>query len=462
MNNSRECAEYFKNLKESKRCFQELRRKWRSYGRAAGQITMQGTSPEERRMIGGIVGKVFYDEAIRFSFREFEQGLQKTRFAPVEMKDVLEAYFGETLLTNQGQRAEAQQEKSEFFKEIGRRFLERERREPMTFGKEAAVSGREAAAFGREVLVSGTESAAFSWIRDLETQKRYGYHLLIREYGRDPDQARDLAENVGEALVRLETAGTEGKESPLAVFAADISGNPHYFDRGTTAGQLLVHGICYLENTAFPENAHQWRGLLLSVGIVPDNVSSMLHAFGLRLKTKKGLHPAYEAFCARKEPCVITMENLRDVTGVQAAGDRVFVVENEMVFSYLLEKRKRKDFTLLCTSGQLRAVALDLIPLILASGAEIYYSGDMDPDGLGIADRLWQKFGDRIQIWRMSPEDYEKSLSEESIGETGMVKLENIRNPLLKETAACIRSKRLAAYQENLLESLLEDLDVSL
>lgn len=429
MNNSRECAEYFKNLKESNRCFRELRRKWRSYGRAAGQITMKETSQEERRMIGGIVGKVFYDETIRFSFQEFEQGLQKTRFAPVEMKDVLEEYFGEALCTNQGKMVEAQLAKGEFFKEI---------------------------------LNSNRKSKVYTWIRDMEVHKKFGYQLLIREYGRDRGQALELAENVGAALVRVENAKAAGTEIPLAVFAADISGNPHYFDRGTTAGQLLIHGICYLENTSFPGNAHQWRGLLLSVGIVPDNVSSMVHAFGLRIKTTEGWHPAYEVFCARKEPCVITMENLREVTGVQAAGNRVYVVENEMVFSYLLDRGKGKNFTLLCTSGQLRAAALDLIPFILDSGAEIWYSGDMDPDGLGIADRLWQKYGDRIQIWRMTPDDYAKSLSGESIGENGIAKLENIRNPLLQKTAACIMEKRMAAYQENLLEDLLADICGSL
>lgn len=429
MSNSRECAEYFKNLKESNRCFRELRRKWRSYGRVTGQITMKETSQEERRMIGGIVGKAFYDETIRFSFQEFEQGLQKTRFAPVEMKDVLEEYFGEALCTNQGRRVEAQLAKGEFFKEI---------------------------------LSSTRKSKAYTWIRDMEVQKKFGYQLLIREYGRDRGRALELTKNVGEALVRVENAKAAGTEIPLAVFAADISGNPHYFDRGTTAGQLLIHGICYLENTSFPGNAHQWRGLLLSVGIVPDNISSMVHAFGLRIKTTEGWHPAYEVFCARKEPCVVTMENLREVTGVQAAGNRVYVVENEMVFSYLLDKGKGKKFTLLCTSGQLRAAVLDLIPFILDSGAEIWYSGDMDPDGLGIADRLWQKYGDRIRIWRMTPDDYAKSLSGESVGETGIAKLENIRNPLLKKTAACIMEKRMAAYQENLLEDLLVDICGSL
>ena len=81
--------------------------------------------------------------------------------------------------------------------------------------------------------------------------------------------------------------------------------------------------------------------------------------------------------------------------------------------------------TVLCTSGQPRSVALLLISMILKGKAEIYYSGDIDPDGIRIADKLWKKFGDGIHIWRMSPQDYEKAVLME-IGDSGISKLENI------------------------------------
>lgn len=430
MYSNRECANYFKSMNEYQRCFQELRKKWQSYGKAAGRITLKETSEAERRAIGGILGKTFYDETIRFSFAEFERGLQKTRYAPVDMREVLEAYFGEKLSTNQGQKEEAQKKKSEFLNGIVQYFLEH----------------------------AGSGSTAFLWMNELISQKKSGYQLLIKEYGKDRDQAETLAKNVGTALAKLECAKEAEEECPLAVFAAEISGNPHYFDRGTAAGQLLVHAVCFLRKTEFPQNAHRWRELLLGAGIVPDNVSSIVHAYGLRLRTENGWHPAYDAFCKLGEPYVITMENLRGITGAQAAADRVYVVENEMVFSYLLEHAGNEKLTLLCTSGQLRAVAQELIPLILDAGARIYYSGDIDPDGIGIADRLWQKFGNRIRIWRMSPADYEKSLSGEDIGETGVSKLKHIENPLLRETAGAVEEKRIAAYQENLLDDLLGDI----
>ncbi len=71
------------------------------------------------------------------------------------------------------------------------------------------------------------------------------------------------------------------------------------------------------------------------------------------------------------------MENLQELTAVQSTGDKVYIVENEMVFSYLLKHLEQKNVTLLCTSGQLRSAAVKLIPFLLDSGAEIYYSGDM-------------------------------------------------------------------------------------
>ena len=111
MNSNRECAEYFRNQKVYDRCFQELWKKWRSYGRVAGKITLKETSEQERRAITGIIGKVFYERKIQFSFAEFEAGLQRTRFAPVDMKQVLEEYFGKTADKSDGTERKREEEK---------------------------------------------------------------------------------------------------------------------------------------------------------------------------------------------------------------------------------------------------------------------------------------------------------------------------------------------------------------
>ena len=335
------------------------------------------------------------------------------------------------MITTQERRREKEQEKTDFFETVEGYLIER----------------------------AGSDSVAASWLREMFFEKKYGYQTVIREYGRDREQTEKLLKTVGRAIFLLENMQETEEEYPLAVFSAEVSGNPHYFDQGTTAGQLLVHGMCYATEKDYPANAHQWRELLLSNGIVPDNISSIVHIYGLRLQINGDWHPAYDAFCRRQEPCAVTMENLQELTVVQPTGDKVYIVENEMVFSYLLKHLEQKKVTLLCTSGQLRSAAVKLIPFLLDSGAEIYYSGDIDPDGIRIADRLWRKYGDRIHVWRMSGGDYERSLSEEVIGNISMKKLEAVENPVLRETAKEIRKRKRAGYQENILKDLLEDMN---
>lgn len=431
MNNNEACAAYFKGNPAYRRCFLEFEKKWNSYGRAKGIITLKHTSEEERRAIGGILGKTFYEDAIRFPFAEFEKGLQCTKFAPVNFEEVLEAYFARKMITTQKMRMEEERSRAELFETV----------------EGCLAEG------------AGPDSVVVSWLREMYSKKKFGYQTVIREYGKDRERTEKLLKTVGRALILLEDIRETQEEYPLAVFSAEISGNPHYFDQGTTAGQLLVHGMCYAARTDYPGNAHRWRELLLSNGIVPDNISSIVHIYGLRLQIGGDWHPAYDAFCRRQEPCAVTMENLQELTAVQPTGDKVYIVENEMVFSYLLKHLEQKNVTLLCTSGQLRSAAVKLIPFLLDSGAEIYYSGDIDPDGIRIADRLWRKYGDRIHVWRMSGGDYERSLSEEVIGNISMKKLETVANPILRETAGEVRKKKKAGYQENILTDLLEDMD---
>ena len=90
MNSEKSCADYSRSRPEYRRCFAALWKKRRSYGRTAGKIVLDDASEEECRAIGGITGKRYLDDRIVFSFSEFEQGLQKTRFAPVDIKKLLE------------------------------------------------------------------------------------------------------------------------------------------------------------------------------------------------------------------------------------------------------------------------------------------------------------------------------------------------------------------------------------
>ena len=424
MSNKSECAKYFQKQPGYDRIFKKMREKWKSYGRPAGKIDLYDATELERRALEGLIGKSLLENHIRFTLSEFEEALQKTRFAPITLKELLEEYFGEELVTNKEHAAKKQNKKELFFRQLEDDCRQQQLEEPV-----------------------------FEWIHESWKQQKWGYSILISEWKKGEQDALILGKNVERAF---DFVLKRQEEIPLAVLAAQVTNNPHYFDRGTTAGNLLVHTFCFLEKCDFPQNAYTWRLLLDTVGVAPDHFSNMVTVYGIGIETENGRHPAYEAFIQLAEAYTITSYNLKKITGAYSEKNVVYVVENEMVFSYLLENLEEKNVSMICTSGQLRTAALQLIDLLVQSGSKIIYSGDLDPEGMVIADKLWQKYPENVVLWQMSPEDYRKSRSEERIEKRRLEMLKSLKNPLLKDTAAEVQKVKKAGYQENLLEEFLQ------
>ena len=85
------------------------------------------------------------------------------------------------------------------------------------------------------------------------------------------------------------------KKIRLAVLSAEVTSNPHYFDRGSTAGNLLIHVLRYINDAPEPQNAEEILELYYLSGIKPDDISSQTVVYGISLYTNKGPHMAYEA-----------------------------------------------------------------------------------------------------------------------------------------------------------------------
>jgi hypothetical protein len=61
--------------------------------------------------------------------------------------------------------------------------------------------------------------------------------------------------------------------------------------------------------------------------------------------------------------------------------------------------------------------------MLAAEGTIIYYSGDFDPEGLLIADRLCARYGEQLRLWRYTPQDYEKAISAKVLNVVRLKKL---------------------------------------
>ena len=439
----KDAYEYFRKTPGFDRCFQELRKKWNSYGRAAGIVKLTAASKEERRALEGFFGKSFAGQTggtLSFSVQAFEAALKETAYGELNLQQLMELYFGEPMQTNAARKAEREEQIRLFFENCRQFFLRREHD------------------------MCETDGTAADWIETVFQEKKYGYQIILKEWKRNPNHAERLVRTVGMALEMVVPDGgeTSGGSIMLAVLAARVSGDPHCFDRGTAAGQLLVSGLCRDAGVDIPSNAEELFALYLRYGIQMDEISSMVAVSGLHLERNGTLHPGLEGFLQAGEPFLLMQKNLDGVTRAYGAGSCVFVVENEMVFSHLCEQSRRLPEggrpALLCTMGQPRKAAWQLLDLLTAENPAIFYAGDLDPEGMDIADRIWKRYPDAVHLWRMGPEDYEKSRSEEEISDRRLSMLSRLQNPLLRSTAAQIQKAKKAGYQEALLDEMLADI----
>ena len=129
-----------------------------------------------------------------------------------------------------------------------------------------------------------------------------------------------------------------------------------------------------------------------------------------------------------------------------------------MVFSQVCDEIGGEEYSVVCTSGQLRTASLFLIDLLLKSGCKLYYCGDIDPEGIEIADRVLVRGSGQIFPWRMMTEDYYRSISDEILTKRRLKRLDKITNVQLRELAEILKVEKKAGYQEHLIGLMLEDI----
>ena len=133
--------------------------------------------------------------------------------------------------------------------------------------------------------------------------------------------------------------------------------------------------------------------------------------------------------------------------------DEIYIVENPSVFAVLCGKEKEENTrrAYMCMNGQPRLAGLMVLELLAKSGTRVYYAGDLDPEGILIAQKLSRYYKGDFHYWHMETEDYEKCKSEEVISPKRMKILERITDDRLKPVVERIKAYGTAGYQEMLM-----------
>ena len=432
MNNCDElnsCVNYFKGKDGYKRAFEQMKKKWRYYGRSAGYIILDNPSDSEKELLGGFLGKDFNNtNKIKFLMTDFEKALSETKYKNINLYDLLETYFGERLITNKDFKAEKTNEKSDFFSAVIKKISSQ----------------------------YGNDCKSLQWLKNIKENKNYGYKIIISEYEKSAEETQNIICNVCSAFEYLNHISENGIR--LAILAAEITRNPHYFDRNLIAGKLLIQLLSFFQNKSGNMSAEEILQLYYSYGIKPDDISSFTTAYGIRLYTENGIHKAYSEFIESNESYVITMSNLGKITGADCESKRVYVFENQTVFSHICEELGDMKISALCTSGQMKTASLLLIDMLCRSDCEIYYSGDTDPEGILIANKIVCRNPQKIRPWRMTVQDYYDSISDKAVTNERLSQLDSVTDLRLLDVCLAVKKEKLAGYQEQLIDKMIEDM----
>lgn len=249
----------------------------------------------------------------------------------------------------------------------------------------------------------------------------------------------------------------------LPVFAYKVTGLPHAFDENNDGGVLFLQMLTAM-STQLPENqielekAEQRHGLLNEFYLLKDDIMNYAAIRGLTAQDAKNKeNQMWRQACIEGISWNVPLkEILRMTTIYPYIGEKVLVVENSGIYSILVELLP--EVPILCSSGQFTFAIWQLLRKLAATGTVIYYSGDIDPEGLGMAQKLKNTFGSQLKFLGMNQQNFTLAKSDLTLSNSRLKKLDSLKEHQLTMLGKLIHEEQKVAYQEGFLQELIKEI----
>lgn len=425
-----ECVDYIRSHAILIKVLDGFRDKYLSYGRLAGTVVLENVTVEERIVLEGFFQRNYHGKTqVRITAVQFETALQQSRFAELDGEDVLQAFYGTLLFSRKSKKEQAEARWHRLVASVQAQAKTASAKRWIDSLANAEMV--EPFAVKMRVYLKKRDNAAGGCLKEVERLLVLGVKILNR-------------------LPLMEPVY-------LPVFAAELTGDPHAFDKGRKDGGFLALVIQWLCQGMPMHNILERQRCYLQVGLLFDDMSNYVMALGMRAWKKDGReHLGMAGFFFEREPVHLPLSDIVQWTEVCCPNDRLYMVENPSIYAVLCNHWREKQ-AIVCVAGQPNLSVYELLDR-LSAGTEIWYAGDFDPEGLQIAERLADYYNGVFNYWRMSAEDYSKSCPAKPLNDERLKKLEKIKDPRLSETVDAILSKKAAGYQEKLLHDYIKDM----
>lgn len=430
--------------------FRLFRKRYEGLGRIGGSVNLSKFSEAELQELSGFTGIPLQvlQKKQSITLLQFERSLKGTRFRDHSLLQLLKAFYGEALLDRKQQKSLQDVKDQHFIQQMRQQF------------------------------------SSIEWYIDWLEERSVSTNWVWRIADRDERKMIDLLAFLQETFHFLQVQ--EGSMSRLPIVAQAITGDPHGLDRSHLRGRLLLHALRvhqqFLGNeTRYSSSSEDENELLSLYGVLKDDLWSFVTCQNLLAKVKGNDHPVWRAASDSETILNIPLKEILKIDCViPKSGSTVWILENSSVASTVMGLNP--SLPIICTHGQLRLAGWKLLDYLVAEGTHIHYSGDLDPEGILIADKVKRKYGEAVSFWCMDAFTYlegiehkdgfldisnekkenssdsleEPVFSMQNLAENRLTKLKSVTSRELKELAGEMIDKKVAVYQESFIQKLIK------
>lgn len=397
-------------------------------GRFGGSIDIP-LNEQNRECLSGFLGMDYYQKKqAHITWTNVQKAITQSRYEGADFEQVLKLYFQVELISKKGQKERQERQIQDFLKTCIEPF---------------------------------THTIAMKWYTYVMDEKDAVY-IRIRQELKQPDNFQKQFTWVMNAVNQLPM--WHHKQANIAVFSSQITGDPHAFDQGTFTFYLLFHALCFYVHADYKAITGMERNaILMQAGLYRDSISNfcMLAHINAWIDEERH-HPGWQGFYHNYEIWNVNMQNLQHIKSLDAASCKhVFVIENPSVFQLLVEhvqKKKQHAIGFICTNGQLNFCGYQLLDMVHEANMMMYYCGDMDPEGLLIADKLKQRYQTNFSLWHYQMSDYEQAKSDKYADNKRLSMIDKLQDEQLQRIGKQLRNQPIG-YQENLIKLYLQDIE---
>lgn len=399
-------------------------KKYKKYSKITGYFNITPKNSEEMDILSSFDINVYSNKKAKIKSKDVESLFTK-QLKTSDFLQLLSFVTNEELITNKEEKQILINREEEFFKNLIKDCKD---------------------GIGKEWIIASIDT------------KLYGHQSIRRLYNKalEENNINTLKEDLTKCINAINNLPyLENKFENLAIFSAKYTKDPHFFDKGTTYGNLLTNALAYKDrqniNKNEIDNIDKLNKLYYNFGLLKDEISNSTSIYKL---TGMLGEQSIEFLNMIDEPFNISLSNIQKLDYITCKNNRIFIFENPAVFHSIIQDFDI-DESIICTSGQLNLSSYMLFNKI-KNLEKIYYAGDFDPEGLQIADKLKIIYKDKVEFMLYDKKYYEKTISDKVLDLKRISKLKSVKSKDLKEISDSLLKYNKSAYQELLIDDYKE------